>query len=98
MIEPVRFEQVEPGEIQITWRDRSKSTFRAVDLRRECPCASCVDELTGRKILDPATVPEDIAIVDADIVGRYAFRFTFSDGHSTGLYTFDFLYGFAAGA
>lgn len=92
MIEPIRFEQPEPQEIQITWKDRKKTSFRAQQLRRECPCASCVDELTGRKILDPASVGDDTAIVDADIVGRYAFRFTFSDGHSTGLYTFERLY------
>ncbi|MCA8969924.1 MAG: DUF971 domain-containing protein [Planctomycetes bacterium] len=89
MIEPVRFEQPSPNKVRITWRDKVKTTHAARALRLECPCASCVDELTGRKILDPDSVPSDVGIVDADIVGRYAFRFTFSDGHATGLYAFD---------
>lgn len=95
MIEPVRFEQPTPRDVEITWRDKTKSQLRAQYLRRECPCASCVDENTGRRILDPATIGEDMAIVDADIVGRYAFKFTFSDGHSTGLFTFERLYDMA---
>ncbi len=89
MIEPVRFEQPAPNRVLITWRDKVKTEHEARELRVECPCATCVDEITGRKILDPVTVPDDVGIVDADIIGRYAFRFRFSDGHGTGLYTFD---------
>ena len=96
MIEPVRFEQADPQHVQVTWKDRSRVTYLAQDLRRACPCATCVDELTGAPLLDPQTVPEDLAIVDADVVGRYAFRFSFSDGHSTGLYTFDRLHAMGA--
>ena len=89
MIEPVSFEQVDPTTIRIGWRDGAKSEISARTLRLACPCASCVDELTGRPLLDPDSVPEDVAILDTDVVGRYAFRFSFSDRHDTGLFTFE---------
>ena len=89
MIEPVSFEQVDPTTIRIGWRDGASTEIGARSLRLACPCASCVDELTGKALLDPSTVPEDVAILDTDVVGRYAFRFSFSDRHDTGLFTFD---------
>ncbi len=60
-------------------------------LRSSCPCASCVDENTGVRILDPATVPENIQPTNLGFTGNYALKVTWSDGHSTGLYTWDLL-------
>jgi DUF971 family protein len=91
MIEPVSFEQPDPCTAVIGWKDGMESRHRAVELRRECPCAGCVDEFTGKQILDPGSVPEDIQITNVEVVGRYALRFRFSDGHDTGLFTFAFL-------
>lgn len=93
MIEPVSFEQVGPQEIRVGWKDGRVTAFQARSLRLACPCASCVDEHTGRALLDPDTVPPDVAITDTELVGRYAFRFQFSDEHNTGIYTFAFLRG-----
>ena len=42
-------------------------------------------------LLDPAAVPEALSASRADIVGNYALTFTFSDGHGTGIYTFEML-------
>jgi len=89
MIEPVSFEQVGPTKIKIGWKDGATTEHDARELRLACPCASCVDELTGKKLLDPDTVPDDVAIEDTGLVGRYAFRFRFSDHHDTGIFTFD---------
>jgi DUF971 family protein len=60
-------------------------------LRSLCPCASCVDEVTGERILDPATIPESIVPVKLEFSGNYAIKIGWSDGHSTGLYTWDLL-------
>jgi len=38
-----------------------------------------------------APIPDDIDVVSAEPTGRYAVRITFSDGHRTGLYTWDLL-------
>ena len=50
-----------------------------------------VDELTGKKVLDPSSIPADIHIRKAEYVGQYAIRFDWSDGHESGIYAFRFL-------
>jgi DUF971 family protein len=60
-------------------------------LRRSCPCAGCIDEWTGEPRLDPASISADVRPQELRPVGRYAIQITWSDGHSSGLYTFDLL-------
>ena len=76
------------GLLRITWPD-CVSDFPLAFLRRQCECASCVNEWTGERILDPASVPDDIAIQKMDLVGSYAVRIEWSDGHNSGLFTWD---------
>ena len=47
--------------------------------------------MTGRPILDPATVSADISIEEMKLVGNYALKIFWSDGHSTGLFTWELL-------
>ena len=77
--------------MRITWTDGHVSTYSFRALRLNCPCAHCKNELTGEDLIDPATIPEDLKGLDAALVGNYALRFTFSDGHSTGIYPFETL-------
>ena len=78
-------------EVVITWDVDHVGTYPVRDLRLACQCAQCVDEMTGRALLDPATVPDDVAAHQVRLVGNYAIRIDFSDGHGTGIYTYDFL-------
>jgi DUF971 family protein len=55
-------------------------------LRLACPCAMCVEEMSGRPLLDSATVPEDVRPDSVQLVGAYGLRVTWSDGHSTGIF------------
>ncbi len=82
-----------PGqaEIMIEWNDGKKSVFEPKKLRAACPCAGCVDEMTGQRTLDPKSVREDIRAVSIVPVGRYALQILWSDGHDTGLYGYDIL-------
>ena len=77
--------------MKLDWPDGQVSDFSAAYLRRNCRCAACQHELTGARLLDPKTVPEDLKIERAEILGKYALGFLFSDGHSTGIYSFDWL-------
>jgi DUF971 family protein len=77
--------------LRITWNPQHAGDYTFLDLRTHCNCAACVDENTGVRILDPQTVPADIAITDMQLVGNYALRIHWSDGHSTGLYTWEHL-------
>lgn len=76
----------EEGVLRITWPD-TQADFLLAFLRRQCECAHCVNEWTGEQILDPASVPDDIVIQKMDLVGNYAVRLEWSDGHNSGLYT-----------
>ncbi|MCG3204743.1 MAG: hypothetical protein KCHDKBKB_01459 [Elusimicrobia bacterium] len=75
----------------MTWPAMEEKVFSARFLRQECPCAACRHELTGERLLDPSSVPNDLVIVSSEIIGQYALGFQFSDGHSTGIYTFEYL-------
>ncbi len=77
------------GEMNIIWKDGAHTTYDYWQLRTSCPCASCVDEITGEKILDDATVPKDIHPVRSAYIGNYALEILWSDDHNTGIYTFD---------
>lgn len=77
--------------LRITWEDDAVSVYRPRALRLRCPCAACVDELTGERMLTPGMVPQDVHPLAIHYVGRYALRFEWSDGHGTGLYPFDYL-------
>jgi ATP-binding protein involved in chromosome partitioning len=77
--------------MKISWPDGLLGDFSASFLRRHCRCAACQHELTGERLLDPASVPDNLTVEKAEILGRYALGFSFSDGHSTGIYTFDWL-------
>jgi ATP-binding protein involved in chromosome partitioning len=85
---PVEIRRVEEREIHVTWADGHRSVYSNRALRERCPCAGCVHELTGRRLLDPGSVRPDIRAEEITLVGRYAIRIRWSDGHATGLYTF----------
>ena len=76
--------------LRIEWDERGHEGFYpARALRLACPCAACVEEMSGRPILDPATVARDVRPVSVSLVGAYGLRIGWSDGHSTGIYTFE---------
>ena len=91
MIEPTQIVEENSREISITWSDGNTTRYTAAQLRRNCPCAGCVDEWTGKKVLLDDSVADDLAIDHTSIVGRYALNFHFTDGHDTGIFSFDYL-------
>lgn len=78
--------QNEQGVLLVDWLDMQHK-FKLFEMRGACECAQCVNEWTGERILDPASVPRDIQIVKMDLVGNYAIRVNWSDGHNSGLFT-----------
>ncbi len=77
--------------LSILWGDDRRCRYRAAELRRSCPCAQCVNEWTGERVLKAESISEKIEIKDLSIVGRYALNFRWSDGHETGIYSFRYL-------
>ncbi len=88
---PVRPVQITPfpnGEIGVAWDDGHESIFDGHALRCACACATCVDEMTGRKVLDDSRVAPDVRAEQIFPVGNYGISIRWSDGHDTGIYTF----------
>ncbi|CAN5702965.1 DUF971 domain-containing protein [soil metagenome] len=75
--------------LELSWEDEFSTRLPYRYLRGECPCASCRNEWTGERILDPASIRPDIRIESMEPIGSYAVRFAWNDGHSSGLYTWD---------
>jgi DUF971 family protein len=88
---PESIELGERGELVVIWPGGPRVAIPAPQLRDQCPCASCIEEGTGRKILDPTTIPGDIRPLEVRGVGNYAIQIQWSDGHGTGIYTWALL-------
>jgi DUF971 family protein len=79
------------GVVEILWAPGRCRRYPFKFLRCECPCAGCVNEFTGERTLDPVKVPDDVAPQGAEFSGNYALKIYWSDGHSTGLYSWETL-------
>lgn len=77
--------------LELTWPDGSHFRLPYRELRLGCGCAVCVNEWTSERMIDPASIRPDLAIEGMEGIGAYAVRFSWNDGHSTGLYTWETL-------
>ena len=82
---------VQGEALAVDWADGRQSRFLMKLLRERCPCAGCVDEWSGTRTLDPAKIPADIKPISITEVGRYAMQIGWSDGHTTGIYSWELL-------
>jgi DUF971 family protein len=97
----VRVEKTAGTGVDIDWSDGHVSHYSFQFLRDACPCALCEDE-RGKTGLEPGHAPGSkpgelpmfrpaVKPTEVEQVGRYALRFTWSDGHETGIYSWDYL-------
>lgn len=95
----VRVYKTEGTGMEIDWKDGHRSAWSFAWLRDGCPCATCVEErkAAGREpgqpkqtallpLYQPAPRP-----LSAAPVGRYAISFHWADGHTSGIYSWDYL-------
>jgi DUF971 family protein len=86
--------------VDITWADGHSSHFDFPFLRENCPCATCNDERAKKESapagpqlsspLLPMYKPKPRA-QSASQVGHYAIQISFNDGHSSGIFSYDYL-------
>lgn len=83
------------GTLTIDWEDGHHSTFPAGYLRWRCPCAECAGEWgrPGRLAGLASLPPDETAIADLHLVGRYALQPVWASGHDSGFYSFEMLRG-----
>jgi ATP-binding protein involved in chromosome partitioning len=75
-------------EVTFVWDEGDQDVWGARALRIRCVCAHCRSETTGERLLDEATVPEDLAVSHMELVGNYGVGIHFTDGHTTGIFRF----------
>ena len=87
------------GKLLIEWSDGTRRSYTVRELRDACPCATCREK---RNAPPPAASPFSLTVLSAaeaqpltllgmEPVGHYAYSIAFSDGHDTGIFTFDLL-------
>jgi len=89
-----------PGAIEIAWSDGRVASYTPRLLRDACPCATCRERRVAPAppTLLPVLGPAELApltVTGMRPVGQYAYGIEFSDGHSSGIYTLDYLYELA---
>lgn len=87
------------GRLKIVWSDGQTRLYRFRELRDGCPCATCREKrgappppVTMLPLLSTAEL-QPLRVTAMRPVGNYAYSVEFSDGHDTGIYTFDLLRG-----
>ncbi len=95
-LRPVSLRKEGDEFLLIEWSDGHVSRHTWRNLRSNCPCASCREERQRPPdpfhILKPHEIPRGpLRPVAMKPVGYYAYTIAWSDGHSTGIYTFDLL-------
>jgi DUF971 family protein len=85
------------NRLLIEWSDGSRRSYAVRELRDACPCATCREKRsqppplpTLLPVLSPAEA-RPLTLVEMKPVGNYAYAIGFSDGHNTGIYTFELL-------
>jgi DUF971 family protein len=97
----VRVLLTEGKGLEIDWADGHRSAWGFAWLREACPCATCIDQRAqeGRKPGQPKPKPAAVLPMyappakpkSAQAVGRYAIQFNWLDGHSGGIYSWEYL-------
>ena len=80
-----------PAELKIIWNDNKECIYNLRELRFACQCALCKHEITNERLIKLENIPPDINLLKVELVGNYALHFTWSDNHSTGIYSYDYL-------
>lgn len=94
---PRRLDLKKDRGLTVEWPDGSTSYYSIAYLRRMSPSAEA-RELREKLASDPlAVLPASasstapLTAIDAELVGNYALRIRFSDGHDTGIYSWQYL-------
>lgn len=97
----VRVLQSTGDGLEIEWKDGHRSRWNFAWLRNACPCATCIEEreAQGRPAGEPKAKPATLLPMyqaparpeSSSPVGNYAISFHWNDGHTSGIYSWDYL-------
>lgn len=82
---------LDTDRVFVAWVDGTASEFDGAFLRWQCPCAACRGHFPGEVEGPDREAVAGVRLTDAGSVGAYALRLSFSDGHDSGIYSFEHL-------
>ena len=102
---PTRLDLKKDERLTIDWQDGRRGVYGLTMLRSMCPCAQCRTVRDGANPHDISPVPKKkplltilpgnysgaLSVVSAELVGNYALKIHWSDGHDSGIYSFQYL-------
>jgi DUF971 family protein len=91
---PTKLERLDPQRLAIEWSDGQRRVYRVRELRDHCPCATCREKRSQPRPMLPVLAPGEIqplGVQGMKPVGSYAYSIVFSDGHDSGIFTFELL-------
>jgi DUF971 family protein len=89
-VQPVKINIQDKRYLHILWDDSSESMLMLANLRKNCPCATCVAERNKRaSTVIPLLSSVHLTLTDIKSIGSYAIQLYWQDGHNTGIYTYD---------
>jgi DUF971 family protein len=97
----VRVNKTTGTGMEIDWKDSHRSSWDFTWLRNACPCATCIQEREAEGRKPGETKPQPVSLLpmyqapvrprEVEPVGNYAISFHWSDGHKSGIYSWDYL-------
>ena len=80
--------------LKIDWKDGHSSDYGLRYLRDHCPCATCTGahDPAPRSSVSTAPFPmfqPALRMVEVEPAGNYAIRIVWSDGHASGIYSYE---------
>jgi DUF971 family protein len=93
---PTKIKLIEKKKLLIIWDDGNDSQLELRDLRKRCPCATCLAERDKQsKMYIPLFAENQVTLKSINQVGNYAVQLTWNDGHNTGIFEYNFLKKFS---
>ena len=90
LIAPVKINIKDSRYLNILWDDNSETMLQLAKLRKSCPCAMCMSERENKPAAYiPLYSTVQLTVKNIEMIGNYAIRITWQDGHDTGIYTFE---------
>ncbi|MCE9604075.1 MAG: DUF971 domain-containing protein [Planctomycetia bacterium] len=97
--QPTGLSLLPDARLSIEWSDGTRRSYAVGELRDKCPCATCREKrnappaASNPMMLNVLSAAEakPLELLGMNPVGNYAYAIHFSDGHDTGIYTFELL-------
>lgn len=87
--------KINPHQVSI-FLDGKENIYSYSDLQKRCPCARCVDPVSGISIVDEERLSKMVQASKIEEIGNYGLRFHFNSGCKQGIYTWEHLQSLCA--